>query len=202
MSKKDYAVYLFDLDGTLTNTTQIWIDVFKDALASFSITDIPDKVIAQHTHDWNSLTAVGLPPDSIEDFARAARELAPTRLQAAPLHEGATEMLASLRIAGKKIGIFTSVNRPILESIMNGHPLSELVDIMVAGTDVPHYKPHPAGIHHALGLLNVLPSAYETVVYIGDKDTDIMAAQNAGIDVCSFFRRNTTGYTTARRSTY
>lgn len=149
-----------------------------------------DNEIASYTHDWASLAGVGLDTQQIKSFAAAARRLASERLAGAPLHDGALDMLARLRNDGKLTGTVTSTNRPIFDSLMKDHPLLGLMDVMVARGDVATYKPDPAGIHRALELLDVPEPAHHAAVYIGDKDTDILAAHNAGIGSALFFPEN------------
>lgn len=180
---KTYDVYLFDLDGTLTNTAPVWVEIFKDGLADHGITNISEQIIAQHTHDWRAVLELGLPEEKLTDFITLAYRRASLRLPKAPLCTGALPMLERLKHAGKQTGVFTTMDRPILEPVMEFHSaLAGLLDVIVAGTDVPRRKPHPDGIHYALGKLGVVQDGHAAVAYFGDKDTDIFTAQNAGVD--------------------
>lgn len=182
-----YDIYLFDLDGTLTNTAPTWIGIFRDCLADLGITGLTDQKIASHTHNWHEVITLGVPEASLEAFIQKAYQYANERLPLAPFYEGVELLLQTLRGAGKRTGIFTSMDRPILEPLVAHHKLDSLVDIIVAGTDVPKRKPHPAGIHAALKMLSIPPTKPHTIVYIGDKDTDILTAHNAGIDSILFY---------------
>lgn len=179
-----YEVYLFDLDGTLTNTGPTWLGIFRDGLADFGITGHSDKEIAAHTHDWKEVTKLGLPDEDVQTFTETAYARANERLPLAPMYEGAEEMLQTLKKAGKTIGIFTTMDRPILEPVVNRYKFDELFDVIVAGTDVEHRKPHPAGILHALEKLG---KGTSNTIYIGDKDTDILCGKNAGTDSILFY---------------
>lgn len=181
---KSYDIYLFDLDGTLTNTGLVWLGIFRDSLADFNITGLDDKIIANHTHDWKEVTKLGVPEADLQQFVESAYARANERLPLAPLYKGAKAMVKGLREKGKTLGIFTGMDRPIVEPIIKLHELDELFDVIVAGTDVEHRKPSPDGIHLALGKLNGKPGQ---TVYIGDKDTDILCGQNAGTDTILFY---------------
>jgi len=181
---KSYAVYLFDLDGTLTNTGPTWLGIFRDGLADFGISGHSDTTLAAHTHDWKEVVNLGIPEADIPTFIEAAYARANERLPLAPLYEGAEEMLQTLKKAGKTIGIFTTMDRPILEPVVARYKFDELFDVIVAGTDVEHRKPHPAGILHALEKLG---KGTANAVYLGDKDTDILCGKNAGTDSILFY---------------
>lgn len=181
---KTYDIYLFDLDGTLTNTGPTWLTIFHDGLADFGITGISDKQVATHTHDWKEVTKLGVPEADVPTFIEAAYARANERLPLAPMYEGVEKMLRALKKAGKKIGIFTTMDRPILEPVVARYKFDELFDVIVAGTDVKHRKPHPAGIEHALKKLGAKP---DKAVYLGDKDTDILCGKNAGCDSILFY---------------
>lgn len=181
---KQYDIYLFDLDGTLTNTGPTWLSIFRDGLADFGITGHSDKEIANHTHDWKEVVKLGVPEADVPSFIEAAYARANERLPLAPLYDGADEMLRTLKNTGKKIGIFTTMDRPILEPVVERYKFDELFDVIVAGTDVEHRKPHPAGIEFSLKKLGTGP---ENTVYLGDKDTDILCGKNAGTDSILFY---------------
>lgn len=181
---KNYRVYLFDLDGTLTNTGPTWLTIFRDGLADFGITGHTDREIAAHTHDWKEVTKLGVPDADVPTFIETAYARANERLPLAPMYEGAELMLQKLKKTGKKIGIFTTMDRPILEPVVARYKFDELFDVIVAGTDVEHRKPHPAGIEFALRKLGEQPDG---TVYLGDKDTDILCGKNAGTDSILFY---------------
>ena len=65
---KSYDTYIFDLDGTLTNTMSMWLDVFRLVLKKFDIYVPDDKTLASHTHNWSEMTKLGLPEDKLEKF--------------------------------------------------------------------------------------------------------------------------------------
>lgn len=184
---KDYQTYLFDLDGTITNTVTVWLGIFRDGLLEFGITSPEDKILSQYTHDWDSLVALGLSSEKISDFALLAHKLANERLPKAPLHAGSYEFLESLKSRGKRIGIFSTMDAPMFEPAMQYRNLNSLVHVAISGTDVTRRKPYPDGILKALQELHIPESEYKNAVYIGDRDTDLQAATNAGIDGVLYF---------------
>jgi phosphoglycolate phosphatase len=179
---KTYDTYIFDLDGTITDTLTVWLGIFRDGLIAGGVTPPDDKTLSQHTHDWKQMLELGLPADKLDDFIALAHKNAKERLPEAPLHAGAFEALQALRSHGKRIAIFSTMDRPIFEPAMQYRGLDKLAEAAVAGTDVPNRKPAPDGILEALKQLGIAEEDFGSVVYIGDKDTDIQAAHNAGVD--------------------
>lgn len=176
-----YKTYIFDLDGTITNTMAVWLDIFKEALPKFDVIVPDDKTLIKHTHNWNEMTKLGLAEEKLPDFTIYIHAQAHKHLPEAQFHIGAFETLESLKNNGKKISIFSSMDRPLFEPAMKYRNLNSIIDIAIAGTDVPHRKPKPDGILQALELLKVPQNEYQSAVYVGDKETDIQAARSAGI---------------------
>lgn len=184
---KQYQTYIFDLDGTITDTMIVWLGIFRDSLLHFGITPPDDKTLSHHTHDWKQMLQLGLPEDKLDAFIQLAHKLANERLVKAPLHVGAYEMLEALKNHGKHVAIFSTLDRSIFEPAIKYRNLDSIADAAIAGTDVEHRKPQPDGILKALKDLGVPESGYKNAVYLGDKDTDIQAARNAGIDSVLYY---------------
>ena len=178
---KSYETYIFDLDGTITDTMTVWLEILREVLVNFVKTPLTDKELIQYSHDLSQLTNVGLLESDMEKFKQAIYAVANRRLPEADFHNGAYQMLEELKKQGKRIAIFSSMDRPMFEPAITNRRLHEIVEVTIAGTDVSARKPHPAGIFKALEDLKIAPEFYGRAVYIGDKDTDIQTAHNAGI---------------------
>lgn len=186
---KQYQAYIFDLDGTITDTTAVWIQIFRDCLAELGIdvAKIADDEIAKHTHAWSAMTNLGVAESDIPKLAEIAHDLANKRLPDAQMFPGAYETLQAIRDKGKHVAIFSTMDRPIFEPAIAHNNLAAVAEMTIAGTDVPNRKPAPDGILKALEKLGIDKKDYDSVMYMGDKDTDIQAAHNAGIDAVLFY---------------
>lgn len=182
-----YKTYIFDLDGTITNTMSLWLDVIREALKNFGIIVQDDKTLSRYTHDWSTLLDLGLPKKNLKLFTKKVYEIINVQLSNAPFHTGAYETLEQLKNQGKRLAIFSSMNRPLFEIATSQRNLDFMVDTAIAGTDVKYRKPHPAGIFKALDDMKIPKREYKWAVYVGDKDTDIQAAQNAGINSILYY---------------
>ena len=184
---RSYTTYIFDLDGTITNTGDVWLGIMRDGLIHVGVKPPVDKELAWYTHDWKELSRLGLSEELIQEFTLFAITAANERLSVAPLHEGALEMLHHLKRNGKNLAIVSAMRREMFEPAMISRNLTSLVEVAIAGTDVLNQKPHPDGIFKALEDLGIPKEEYKNAVYLGDKDTDIQAATNAGIDGILFY---------------
>lgn len=184
---KKYENYIFDFDGTITDTAVVWLNIFRAGLIHFGVTPPDDKTLAAHTHNWAQMPLLGLNESDVPGFATFAHAQANERLPEAPLHVGAREILEYLVNNGKRVAIYSGMDRAIFEPAIEHHDLHTLVEVAVAGDDAPRRKPYPDGIHLTLELMNIQSQDYDKTVYIGDKDTDIIAARNAGVDSILYF---------------
>lgn len=184
---KQYTTYIFDLDGTITDTATVWLDIFREGLSHFGVTPPDDRTLANHTHDWNQMLELGLDEKDLNSFIALAHNLATKRLPEAPLHVDALETLEALRNSGRRVAIYSGMDRAIFEPAIKRHNLDVLMEATIAGDDAPRRKPYADGIMLTLQKLGIGPGQYQQVVYMGDKDTDILAAQNAGIDSILYY---------------
>jgi len=184
---KAYQTYIFDLDGTITDTMTVWLNILRESLIHFGITPPDDKTLAFYSHDWKQLKHIGFPEEKFDELAQFIYGLANKRLPEAEFHNGAYETLETLKNKGKRLAIYSSLDQAMFEPAMKYRNLYPLVDAAVAGTDITHRKPHPEGILKVLDTLDITSDLYNTVVYVGDKDTDIQAAHSAGVDSILYY---------------
>ncbi len=174
---------LFDLDGTLLDTAQDFMNALNTLRAEEHLPPLPyEKVRCQVSHGGHALVRLSfgtLPPDEHE--AMWKRLLTIYRGQLARhtcLFEGGDEMLGELERRGLHWGIVTNkpgwLTEPLLEQV-NLHTRARAV---VSGDTFPERKPHPRPLLHAAAQLGVAP---EHCVYVGDAERDMQAAQAAGM---------------------
>lgn len=182
---------LFDLDGTLIDTTDLilrcfshsWQSVYglehsRDALvATFGIPlrEAMRRLLVQSNgdadcHDHDELIERLL--NEYRSFNVANHDTV-----ARPF-AGAREVVAALRGRGYCIGVVTSKGRDLAMRGLKLCALDEFFDTAVCLEDTTVHKPSPEPILAALDRLNV-PS--EEAAYIGDSCHDIVAGRRAGV---------------------
>jgi len=60
--------------------------------------------------------------------------------------------------------------------------LTKYFDLIISGDDVKKHKPDPEGIIRFIQMYNLKP---QNVLMIGDAPSDIIAANNAGVEIAS-----------------
>lgn len=180
---KDYEAYLFDWDGTLARTVEIWLEEIKKNFYAHGI-EISDADNARHFGDLNAATLFGMPKEKIPEFTRQNQAAAIARLPDAELYDDCLEVLRALRQSGKKIALVTTSVPATLNLVLKKHALENYFDAVVDSSQTKNLKPDPEGIRLALSRLNIEP---KRAVMIGDNDKDLAAAANAGTDSVLFY---------------
>ena len=181
---RDYDIYLFDWDGTLSHSTQIWLDVIQEEFAAHGVS-VSHEQILPAMGDFHRLLDLGISEENLPSLKATIRARAQERLPEAPLFPGVPEMLTELKRSGKKLAVVTAMHGPIIESMMAYHKYHDIFDVIISGSDVKHQKPHPEGLLLAMGQLKRQPG--HSVLMLGDTERDILAAQAAGVDSLLFY---------------
>lgn len=172
---KKYETYLFDWDGTLADTLDIWLKSHGDFIRSRGI-QLTDAEISWGVFtQFHFVESLGLGDDP--DTARYYASM-PERLKSAQLVPGAIETLNRLVADGHKLGIVTSSHRPNMEVVINNLGIGRYFSTSVCAEDVQKHKPNPEPVLKAMQNLEADP---ETTVYVGDTFGDILAGEAAGV---------------------
>lgn len=191
----DNRAILFDLDGTLIDTTGL--------------------ILACFDHSWRSVTGRGRSREALVDtFGMPLRE-AMKRLASEPENSelarqgcgldphlieqllleyrsfnlanhdgmvssfvGAGSVIAELRNRGYLVGVVTSKSRELGQRGLELCALDRLLDVAVFLEDTDHHKPRPEPVLKALEKLNARPSL---AAYVGDSRHDLVAGRAAGV---------------------
>jgi len=172
---------LFDLDGTLIDSTEAILESFHN---SFTIHNFP----AQEDEKIESLIgypldemyrALGVDEDVVWDFVATYKEhYRKISTQKTELLENAREAIieaskfATLAIVTTKTGRYSKV-------LMEYFELMHYFEVLVGREDVEHPKPHKEPIITALTRLN---KDDNDIWMIGDTKMDLISATNAGVN--------------------
>jgi len=189
-----YEPVLFDCDGVLVETPGKgnMIEAMRRVQRQFELSDPPEQMVVDFFRgNLSSITdrcrSAGI--DRKAFCAEAAREAVQAQL---------TEIQSGLRTAYDDIDAVQKLNQP-LGVISDNHPrvlsfLLQWFDLtshfeVVRGcrftpAGLEYQKPNPQNIRSAMETLGV-----ENVLYVGDRQVDVTAAGNAGIDSV-LLRRN------------
>lgn len=186
---------LFDLDGTLIDTTELILYCFNHAWQTVcGRTHPPEVFIAtmgvplkdamgrlleitdgMRLEQIGELRSTDLIVSLVQEY-RSCNAANHDRLAYRfPAMEG---VLPELRDRGYALGVVTSKSRQFAERGLRLCGLWEFVDVFVSMDDTMRHKPHPEPLLLALEKLQVAP---QHAVYVGDSRYDMQAGRAAGL---------------------
>jgi HAD superfamily hydrolase (TIGR01509 family) len=174
---------VFDLDGTLIESEQIWRDVRHDFVSAHGgrwHDNAQSTMIGMRTEEWaryiHDDLGVNLAPAAIAKQVVAA---VAARLQHVPVLPGANEALE--RIARDfRLGLATSAALPVAKSVLAATGWGKFFAVVVSADEVSRGKPAPDVYLRAVELLRAEPSRTAAVE---DSANGIRSAYSAGLAV-------------------
>jgi len=173
-------VVLFDLDGTLIDTRQLYMECYRAAVLPHLGRELSsEEIMAMRPRSELRFLRDAVGAERFEaclaDFHEAYRRLHDTHFRG--IYPGVPGMLATLRDRRLPLGIVTGKSRRSWELTSVRDSLGAF-DVLVFDDDVTEPKPDPQGILSALASLAAPPG---NAVYLGDSVSDIEAAAAAGV---------------------
>lgn len=165
---------IWDVDGTLISTKDLYIESYRRALAPFVGKLLTEDELLQLRLHSELAVLKSQSGDSFEACMVAFRqhyaELHATHFGG--IYDGVLPVLQQLRGRGVRNGIVTGKSRSSWEITLAQIELGEF-DVVIVDDDVAHPKPDPEGILAALDHLGVAP---REAIYVGDSPGDMEAA--------------------------
>ena len=171
---------LFDLDGTLINSTSAILDGFDTAFKAHG-KDVPnhDELKSLIGHPLDVMFArLGAPQNLIDGYIKAYKiryeqiYLAQTSLL--PFAKDAVDLASSIA----DVGVVTTKTSKFSEILLENLGVLNFIKVVVGRDDVLNPKPNAEPVNLALAKLG---KDKLNAFMIGDTQMDLMAAKNAGI---------------------
>ncbi len=179
--KKLPIAVLWDMDGTLVDSEEYWLSSEQSLAYEHSGTwseqdglDLIGMSLYESTKIMKAKIGIDLEPEQI--IERLTDSVSAKLAVAIPWRPGAQELLRELRSKGIKTALVTMSMRRMAQQVADQIPFHAF-DVVVAGDDVTHGKPHPEPYLKACQLLGVSP---EDCVAFEDSVTGLMSAEAAG----------------------
>lgn len=173
-------VILFDLDGTLIDSTEAILESFNVAFAYFNKKTPEEKNIKK---------LIGLPLDImfenlgvsrnevwdwVEIYKQHYRKISTKKTKLLPFAKEAVINAYSFA----KLGIVTTKTAEYSKKLMEHFELLNYFEILIGRENVQNPKPHPEPILKAIYLMN---TKREITYMVGDTCLDMVSAKEAGV---------------------
>ena len=188
MSAEMNAV-IFDLDGTLIDTAPDIINALNKTLADLNLASIDDatgrsligngarKLVEDGLRESGLAVTNTILNDAYTRFINFYGEATAVLSR---LYPGVQDALDTLAQRGFSMGVCTNKPEALSIDVLKSFNLSKYFRAVVGGDTLPEKK--PAG-EHVLETARRTAPKYSRAILIGDSQTDISAARNAGIPV-------------------
>jgi HAD superfamily hydrolase (TIGR01509 family) len=175
---------VFDLDGVIVDSEQVWDDVRERYTEEVGGTYTPSAardMMGMSSHEWSRYMAdrLGVPGTPEEINAEVVRRMLARYGEAPPLIPGAVE--AVRRIAARwPLAIASSSNPELIEVVVSAAGLDDVFPVRVSSQEVAAGKPAPDVYVEAARRLGVEPTRCGAVE---DSHNGIRSAKAAGMFV-------------------
>lgn len=175
-----YRAYIFDLDGTLLDTSPGVFAAFRGALARLGRPEPTDEILAGTigpTLKSSFVNLFGVPEEAAEDAVRIYREeYAAGAMFHAERYDGMAELLQILKEKGCALGVASYKLESYIEPVLERFDLAAYFDVFCGVRDEWESKAQIIG--RCLSGLSCPP---QQAVMIGDSPYDAIGAKEAGI---------------------
>ena len=183
--KPAYELLVFDLDGTLIDSTQDLAQSVNATRADAGLPALPTSAVASYVGDGaEMLIRRALGPGASD--AQVARGLAhflqyyrEHMLDHTVLYTGVREALTAWDAAGLAMAVLTNKPERFSRDLVAGLGLGEVFARVYGGNSFRTKKPDPYGLRRIMRELGFSPAR---TLMIGDSSVDVLTARNAGTD--------------------
>ena len=182
-----YKLIIFDLDGTLLNTSFDIQKVLNETLTHYGFPTLTlEKTIEYVGNGAKKLIERALPCSNErlfeEVYAHYAKAFAECDNSLTCLYDGEEEFLKKLKAENIKIAIVTNKPQAATDKVYSDLLSRFDFDIIIGQSDKFALKPDPQS---TLSVIETLKTDKADCLFVGDGETDVQTALNAGISCVS-----------------
>lgn len=179
MAKRSYKIkaVIFDWDGTLNDS--LWA-IYKTYFICIKKMKLPELSLSKfkklYESDYRKFELkIGVTSDKREMFDKLWVEV--YKKQKAKLFPGVKKFLIKIKY-GHLLGLVTGGSSGRLKEELRDYGLNGIFDVIITSEDCYKKKPDPEPLRICAKKLDIQP---KDCLYVGDMNSDIIAAKNAGM---------------------
>ena len=150
--------FLFDLDGTLVITDEIYYDVWTTILKRFNVTltvELFQKYIQGNNDKYVLNTLLSKAQIDLKELSVWKDDLFIENIDKLKIVPGAIYFILSLRQKGHKSCIVTNCNQKVAQLIIEKIGIEKEMDFIISGDECIHGKPHSEPYTKAIKKYNI-----------------------------------------------
>ncbi|HEY3328669.1 MAG TPA: HAD hydrolase-like protein [Capsulimonadaceae bacterium] len=189
MSRHEYKAILWDVDGTLIDTTALIVGVLGNMFHHFTGEEVPHEELrgligiplAEQVAYLGSPDKFGTTTEEMVAYAVRGYERGRDLERVIP---EAIAALIELKRRGMLTALVTSKNDVELANTLPRLGISAYCDVIVGADQVaPNFKPHPRPVLLALDKLGI--THRDSALFIGDSAHDMQSGHAAGVHIAA-----------------
>ncbi|MCK9212616.1 MAG: HAD family hydrolase [Ignavibacteriaceae bacterium] len=182
---KNIKLFVFDLDGTLTESSETIYQTTIKTFEHFGQTvHLPkeelDKRIGEHFQ--TIFDAMQIHVDDVEEFINVYKTIYFDFINTTKLYPEVEDVISTLKKNGKKIALLTTKSQDQAQNILHHFKLDKYFNEIMGRRNGVEVKPSPEPLLHICNSLSVLPAQ---TMMIGDSELDVQCGKNAGAKTCA-----------------
>jgi len=169
--------FLFDLDGTLVNTDELYFNVWKDILSNYKIylnKEIFQKYI--HGNSDDKVINTLIPNENLIKISNLKDNLFLKYLDKIIIIDNVINFIKKIKYLGHLCSIVTNCNRLVAEKIINYMNILHCIDFLTIGSECKKPKPYPDPYNETIEKYNT--SKNKTIIF-EDSKTGLLSARLA-----------------------
>jgi pyrophosphatase PpaX len=179
MKFNNIKAMLFDIDGTLIDTTDLILSCYKHTFKTHSI--VPkrrEEILKVFGYPLEKCYEILCPKENIEMLCETHLSFQEKNLHLCKIFPGVINTLRVLRNNGIKIAAISARSKRTTGKTLERTGLAKYIDVVISREDTVNSKPSPEPLLLALNNLGVDPTY---AIMVGDTEIDVKAGNSAGI---------------------
>lgn len=173
-----YHAILFDVDGTLLDTTEYIYGAFEYSLKKHTLPVLPrsemKKMMGKSLEDCYKVFAK---QNDVRALMTDHHVFQVGHPELSHVYDGTIKTLTKLRATGYRLAAITSRAGKIVFETLKNAKIDHFFEVIITFDDVKKEKPDPEGILKALARMGISP---HEAIMVGDSPVDIEAGKSAG----------------------